>query len=280
MFGVERVGVGRSEPGQAHCAAGRHRVLWHAAALGDHEVVEAGGGHQHRHIAVRVEVGVEVLRDPPTPTRLEGAVGDRGHPFLHLVGVGEQLVGQRRGQVVGLGGRTRQRADVADHRELAGLEQVGDVGTRGMQAVLLAAGDAALRIDEGARVVDRRLGDRHLPAHILVVARLRVGADRNDEIVGVHAAAEEHADKRLVVVADDIGSVGGGGGGLHQLQLRDHVDQAGQAESGAGALSEKGPARGLIVESVTERVRFHRDREKLGLPCLAKKHRTILIFRR
>jgi hypothetical protein len=128
---------------------------------------------------------------PPVRVRI---IGPRGLPLVHLIVVREKLRRRRHGAVLkfGLRDRIQKTADVGDDRRLAGVEEIGNLRHRRMQAVVggAAARSRRQRLQAG--------GQRKIAARLEVIG-LILPAHRHDRIEAVVAAVHEKADQRLVV---------------------------------------------------------------------------------
>jgi len=89
--GIPGICILGAEAGQSDCARRADRVL--AVLAATQEPVAASGGDEHGGLAEFVPCIVVEVRDAGSPTGSVGSVGDGGHPFGDLVGVGKELLG-------------------------------------------------------------------------------------------------------------------------------------------------------------------------------------------
>jgi hypothetical protein len=132
-----------------------------------------------------------------------------------------------------LRGRLHQRADVEQHRHLAGVEGRHEGREAGRQRVLAAVGQRRRRVEHGTgepRTVERDVGPQ------VAVGIVAGEVVRHDGVGVVVAAIEEYADQGLVV-----GRALGGG-----LAHRGEIECEGQRRAGHRELArtaQEGAAR-------------------------------------
>ncbi len=248
--GVRARGRAAARAVERHRSGGIDREL--DDVLADLKRVLPVQADRHRDIVVRIERRREV-RKPATPARGERLVRHAALPLDLLVVVRKKLRRQRHGArgVLRLRRRHDQRADVADQRHLARVEErleaavvrVGDVGIHaGVQPPLAAVA----RLRREAEDLVARQSDRATACRrgVGVVAR-RV--ERHDHVVRVVAAREEEAHERLVVGGQCPGARGRlravvrAGHRAHHAELREGGQHAGGAHRRTARAEEFAP---------------------------------------
>ena len=179
---------------------------------------------------------LKAIGRPASPAALPDTVGDRGLPLRHLVGMREELIRPRRTDLVVLPGqRLHQRTDVAHDRELLldpqslQLEQVRMQAKRRADPCRNDRQQAVTRDRQARCAPDCGVG--------IVVG----GRCRNDHVVAVVPAGEEHTDQRPV-----LGPLREGVDHAEALHAGDECSGAeGIPEAGVPGLQQEFTARDL-----------------------------------
>ena len=243
---VDGVFVICAEAGEGDGSGGGDGVLVHFSAI--EKLVIPGGGDEHGGLALGVPGVVIEVGDAGAPAGGVGLIGDGGHPFGLLIGVGEELLGEGDAGVGGGGGGLGEGADICDEGGVSRAIHGGEIREGGVEAEGVSAGDG-----DGEGVifscgVEGGIGDAISDADDIPVCGVACGlgiAEGGDEdVVHVTASAEEEADDGFVIGANDVCSTDVcGGGGIDELELGEGVDEGADAHGSAGAGAEELAAR-------------------------------------